>query len=49
MYYNNTLSLPPLILLVLLSRELWVLPGYPGWNNVEFQVMAVMGGPEVGS
>ena len=44
MYYNNVLSLPPLALLVLLSRELFVLPAYPGLQNPEFQVVAVLGG-----
>ena len=37
-YYNNALSLPPLLLLVLLSGELRVLPAYTGLHNPEFQV-----------
>jgi len=42
-YYNNVLSLPPLALLVLLSREMFVLPGYPGLWNPELQIVALLG------
>ncbi|GAX78300.1 hypothetical protein CEUSTIGMA_g5742.t1 [Chlamydomonas eustigma] len=43
-YYNNVLSLPPLILLILLSGELRTLQFYPHFHTLEFQVVAVLGG-----
>eukprot|EP00197_Chlamydomonas_leiostraca_P015765 CAMPEP_0202881308 /NCGR_PEP_ID=MMETSP1391-20130828/36339_1 /ASSEMBLY_ACC=CAM_ASM_000867 /TAXON_ID=1034604 /ORGANISM="Chlamydomonas leiostraca, Strain SAG 11-49" /LENGTH=473 /DNA_ID=CAMNT_0049563971 /DNA_START=12 /DNA_END=1432 /DNA_ORIENTATION=- len=43
-YYNNLLSVPPLALLSLSSGEYWRLLDYHHIFNLEFQVVAVVGG-----
>lgn len=45
-YYNNVLSIPPLVVLVLLSGELYRLPGYRMMHSIEFQVRCMVRGIE---
>ncbi|KAL6744925.1 hypothetical protein V8C86DRAFT_3125725 [Haematococcus lacustris] len=42
-YYNNVLSIPPLALLSLVTREPWRLRGYTHLTSWEFQLVAVLG------
>jgi len=43
-YYNNILSVPPLVLLVLLFGEVKLLGSYHRLGELEFQIVAVLGG-----